>query len=240
MVLSAYEQDIAWDGCDWPRQLGPLLVVSPHLDDAVFGCGDLIAAHPGSTVVTVFAGVPEGFRSLTEWDAVCGFLSAREAVLARRREDRTALGALAAQPVWLPFADAQYGDTPRSVDITRALRRVMKNASCDTVVFPLGLFHSDHALAHAAALILVHRYPDLRWVAYEEPMYRRVPGALADRIDELRRAGLHPTPLAGLAAPPSKQRAVACYRSQLRALATPGRAGHADTLAPERYWRLRA
>ena len=46
MVLSAYEQDIAWDGCDWLRQLGPLLVVSPHLDDAVLGCADLLTRQP--------------------------------------------------------------------------------------------------------------------------------------------------------------------------------------------------
>ena len=37
---------------------------------------------------------------------------------------------------------------------------------------------------------------------------------------------------------PLKRRAVACYRSQLRALSTPGRPGFADVFATEGYWRL--
>jgi hypothetical protein len=35
-----------------------------------------------------------------------------------------------------------------------------------------------------------------------------------------------------------KRDAVACYRSQIRALAT--RRGHADAFEPERYWRVRS
>jgi hypothetical protein len=35
-----------------------------------------------------------------------------------------------------------------------------------------------------------------------------------------------------------KRQAVACYASQLRALATPGRPGHSDALKGERYWEL--
>jgi len=34
------------------------LVISPHLDDAVFSCRQLLAQAPGSVVVTVFAGIP--------------------------------------------------------------------------------------------------------------------------------------------------------------------------------------
>lgn len=32
-----------------------VVVLSPHLDDAVLGCGHLMAAHPGVQVITVFA-----------------------------------------------------------------------------------------------------------------------------------------------------------------------------------------
>lgn len=35
-----------------------LLVVSPHLDDAVLSCGCWLASRPGAAVVTVFAGRP--------------------------------------------------------------------------------------------------------------------------------------------------------------------------------------
>lgn len=216
-----------------------LLVISPHLDDAVFGCGDLIAAHPGAIVATVFAGVPEKFNGLTEWDAICGFLSAREAVLARRREDETALGVLAARPVWLPFSDAQYGETPRSVEITRALRGVLKEAGCDTVAFPLGLFHSDHRLAHGATLALLREGFGMQWLCYEDTFYRCIPGLVHERVERLAHGYRVAEPLlnnAGLTS--AKRAAVYCYASQIRALSSAGRPGHVDALTPERYWPL--
>ncbi len=77
----------------------PVAVLSPHLDDAVFSCGvlscgDLIAASGEAVVATVCAGVPPSAETLTEWDAVCGFGSARQAITARREEDRAALSTL--------------------------------------------------------------------------------------------------------------------------------------------------
>jgi LmbE family N-acetylglucosaminyl deacetylase len=216
-----------------------LLVVSPHLDDAVFGCGDLIAAHPGSVVVTVFAGIPERFHGLTEWDAVCGFLSAREAVLSRRREDETALALLAAHPVWLSFRDAQYGAPARSIEVTRALRGVLKETSCDTVVFPLGLFHSDHEITHSASLALMREGRPLQWLCYEDTFYRCIPGLVQRRVDRLADRHRVAAPVlnsAGLTS--AKRQAVYCYASQLRALSTAGRPGHLDALTPERYWPL--
>ena len=68
--------------CDERRTMessenGKVLVLSPHLDDAVFGCGELIARCPGAIVLTLLAGAPEGFNVLTEWDAASGFTSAQ-------------------------------------------------------------------------------------------------------------------------------------------------------------------
>src|SRR5919106_5159209 len=70
--------------------LGRVLVVSPHLDDAVFGCGELLAACPGSIVTTVFAGAPK-HSELTEWDAAAGFRAGQDVMAARREEDQQAL-----------------------------------------------------------------------------------------------------------------------------------------------------
>ena len=59
-----------------PMMPGDVLVVSPHCDDAVFSCGDLIA-HPRASVVTIFAGhLPSG-SDLTPWDASSGFMPRR-------------------------------------------------------------------------------------------------------------------------------------------------------------------
>jgi LmbE family N-acetylglucosaminyl deacetylase len=83
-----------------------MIAVSPHFDDAVFGCGALLAGHPGARVVTVFAGLPRDAARSTEWDTRSGFADAREAVAQRRREDRRGLALLKAEPLWLDFADA--------------------------------------------------------------------------------------------------------------------------------------
>ena len=219
--------------------MGRLLVISPHLADAVFACGDLLASHPGSTVVTVFAGIPDEATMLTEWDATCGYLNARQAVLSRRREDETALHMLAARPVWLSFCDAQYARCCRILDVSRRLRGVLKDTTCDTVLFPLGLFHSDHELAHRAALLLMHDARPLRWLCYEDTFYRCIPGLVQQRVAQLTEAYEVAAPVlnaSGLTA--AKRRAIHCYRSQLRGLSSAGRPGHLDAFKPERYWPL--
>ena len=39
-------------GLPQPGELDRVVIVSPHLDDAVLGCANFMAAHPGATVVT--------------------------------------------------------------------------------------------------------------------------------------------------------------------------------------------
>src|SRR5256885_6374496 len=90
-------------------ELHRLVVVSPHFDDAVLGCGQLLSAHPGATVVTVLAGRPESYPAeVTQWDAGGGFEPGDDVVAARREEDRNALAVFDATSVWLEFSDHQY------------------------------------------------------------------------------------------------------------------------------------
>jgi LmbE family N-acetylglucosaminyl deacetylase len=223
-------------------RLQRLLVVSPHSDDAVFACGDLLAAHPGALVLTVFAaGPPAGDDALRAWDADCGFLTGDDVMKARRDEDRAALSILAARPVWLAFRDDQYGRDAGAEDVAAAISVVVDRLRPTTVIAPAGIFHRDHALTHEAAMLARRHHTDRAWLLYEDAIYRRLPGDLvAGRLAELRDAGITATraPLGGAPASPLKRRAVACYRSQLRGLATAGRAGPDDAFAPEAYWRL--
>ena len=136
---------------------GPVVVVSPHLDDGVFGCGQLLAAHPGSVVVTVFAGRPPRYDGLTAWDAAAGFRPGDDVVGLRRDEDRAALALLRARPVWLDFRDAQYGDSPSVDAVSGALEAAIREVDAPSVFIPLGLFHSDHHLAHDASLGVMRR-----------------------------------------------------------------------------------
>jgi LmbE family N-acetylglucosaminyl deacetylase len=223
--------------------LGKLLVISPHLDDAVFGCGELLASHPGAVVVTVFAGIPAQSWWAPEWDTACGFASAREAVSVRRREDREALEILDAQPCWLNCLDAQYRHRKPPQGVGLKLARALRRHDADTIAIPLGLFHEDHKIAHEAALGLLRPSQGKRWIVYGDALYRRIPGLMQERLSLVERAGASLEALPGRPAPGpqvQKSRAVRCYASQLRGLSSAGRPGHADVLAPETYWRLSA
>lgn len=215
----------------------PALLVSPHLDDAVFGCGQWLGAHPGTRVVTVFAGLPADGGMRTDWDRRCGFASAREAVLARREEDRAALALLGGEPCWLDFGDSQYGAPATASAVAGALSPLLeRQGEDDAFVFPLGLFHSDHRLVHEACMAAWRRHPRPA-LLYEDALYRGIPGLQQQRLAELLRLGLQLTPAKEkpVEAAATKARAVQCYASQLRAF---GPDGYDDTARPERRWRF--
>lgn len=224
-----------------PRRL---LVISPHLDDAVFSCGALLAAETDAVVCTVFAGTPE-VQMVTGWDTECGFSDAHQAMDARRAEDIAALEILGARARHLAFLDSQYAEdgaqTTRA--IADALADVIHSGRHDAVLIPAGLFHSDHELVHRAALAACMADAARLCIAYEDGLYRRMDGLVQQRLAALQSGGIEATPwletidVAGLPRfMEAKQRAVQCYASQLRAF---GPHGYDDVLAPERFWTLR-
>src|SRR5688500_13646524 len=122
---------------------GSLLALSPHLDDAVFACGDLIASQPVTFVATVFTAGPspgDGRRRL--WDADCGFHDGQPVMRVRRAEARAALSLLAALPMWLPFRDAQYRAHGEVTDVATVLDAVIRCLRPSMLAMPLGMFHS--------------------------------------------------------------------------------------------------
>jgi LmbE family N-acetylglucosaminyl deacetylase len=215
------------------------LFVSPHLDDAVFACGEVITSSPRATVATLFAGRPPGGMPLTPWDLDAGFRAGDDVIGARREEDREAMAALGAHAVWLDFCDDQYGRRAADAELIEALARVVDRGAFGAVWLPLGLFHGDHARASDATLALMARCADPTFRAYEDAMYRRIPHLVERRLEALRVRGytlVRDRVAVDRAAHARKRDAVACYRSQIRALAT--RDGHADALAGEAYWRV--
>lgn len=216
------------------------IVVSPHLDDAVFGCGRWLAAHPGATVVTVFAGVPGDAGQRTDWDVRSGFERADEAMAMRRREDRAALDLLGASTCWLDFCDGQYGQSTTPAAIAAALRSLLRHAEPEELLLPLGLFHPDHRLVHEAALLALAESPPLVVpivLGYEDALYRALPGLLQQRLSALHGANIEATSVEPAVDrdPAAKRQAVACYASQLPMFSA---ATLADLSRPERYWRL--
>ncbi|GAA1717661.1 hypothetical protein GCM10009745_78030 [Kribbella yunnanensis] len=89
-----------------------VLVVSPHLDDAVLSAGATIAALTGQgvdvTVCTVFAGAatPPYSEFARQFHAMCGL--GDDAVARRRQEDLEATEILGARSLHLPFLDSIY------------------------------------------------------------------------------------------------------------------------------------
>jgi LmbE family N-acetylglucosaminyl deacetylase len=223
-----------------PAPLSRFLILSPHCDDAVFACGNLLGSHPGSIVATLFAARPSVDLPLTEWDHAAGFLPGEDIMGCRRAEDEAALSLLGATPLWMDFLDSQYKPVHSIADLAAAVEHLIGAVQPAAVFAPLGLFHSDHQAVHEAAMRVAGRHPERNWFLYEDVNYRRIPGLTAERLQNLGARGVMPRPVS-FPLKDTEQRkaeAVSCYRSQLRALATKGRTGHLDAFAAERYWRL--
>lgn len=221
---------------------GRLVTISPHYDDAVLSCGNLLAARPGSTVLTVFTGTPPDAASVTtDWDRRCGFPDARQAMDARSGENEAALRMLQLQGMDLGLLDSQYVEEGQDGRLTAALAAALSHLRPRVVLVPLGLFHSDHMRVSDAALRIRGLFRRCLWLAYEEVPYRDKPGLVQGRLAELLTRHVSATPAAIHPAPsPLKPRAVQAYRSQLRAMGLNGQAGRGDGASPpeERYWRL--
>lgn len=174
-----------------------MLLISPHLDDAVFSCAARIAreAETGAkvTVATVFSHACRGSK-------------AGPGYAARREEDRRGVRRLGATPRWLGLVDAPernpfyadfrsivLGTAPEDratlAVVRRRLAGLLAELTPDVLYLPLGVgTHIDHRLVFAAATALPATCPRL---FYEDQPYAMVDGAVGLRLAEL---GLAPVP----------------------------------------------
>jgi len=198
----------------------------------VLGCAGLVAAHPGALVVSVTAGRP-GPHPLTEWDRRCGFSEGDDVVGRRRQEDEIALEHLGASALWLDFLDRQYADgkPPERDDVAAAIRAAVDGV--ELVASPLGLEHPDHLVTAQACFDVARSLPSVRWIIYEDAIYRSTPGAMEEVVSRLADAGYSLRPLQVESAD-AKRAAVTCYASQVHGLG--GLLD--DAYQPERYWDL--
>jgi len=122
-------------------ELERVVIVSPHLDDAVLGCANFMAAHPGATVITVFAGNPPEYPTspMRKWDVQSGFAPGDDVMETRRREDDAALAILDATPVHLDFVEHTYnsGDRPVAPDVVVDVLAPALAALCTATLFAL-------------------------------------------------------------------------------------------------------
>lgn len=178
-------------GGEW-FAIGPLLVLAPHPDDEVLGCGGLVIAHrerglPVHAVIMTDGGLGDSGRERSE--------AYRET---RRAESRAAAEVLGG--VDLTFLDVPDGKLAAHPEAADAVREVIRRLRPATVVFPSPFeVHPDHrATALHAARALEGAPAPRRLLACE------IGAATASNVL------LEITPYMA-----KKERAVECYRSQL-------------------------
>jgi LmbE family N-acetylglucosaminyl deacetylase len=127
------------------------VILSPHLDDAVWSCFSLLAREDDVLVATVFAGIPDGEPGW--WDAQCGITDSAAHVRDRRAEDESVLGSLGREAVHLDLLDGQYREArvPAREIVAALAERV---PAVRRVYAPGGIGHPDHALVRDAGALL--------------------------------------------------------------------------------------
>ncbi len=89
------------------------VILSPHLDDAVFSCWHLIT-QPDAEVITIFAGIPAS-NTATLWDRLCGERNSAVMMRRRRTENESALRANGISYRNLDYLDTQYLHGKRNI-----------------------------------------------------------------------------------------------------------------------------
>jgi hypothetical protein len=249
-----------------PLATAPLLIVSPHLDDAALSCAALIARPLPVDVLTLFAGEPDPPRQ-GGWDRTIGFPDSAASMRVRREEERAAfagtphrlhlLGLLAGQHLAGPRPEGDRGA------IADAVMRWNGQAEHGVVAIPAGAGltpgrlrgrirrivgatlrptqHPDHLFARDAVLEeVIPLADDVQVVLYEEFPYSWVKGA-DDSVARLaRRHGLAAERVAVRVDRGVKAGRIALYATQVPHLGVDGRRVDRpeDLPGEERYWLL--
>jgi LmbE family N-acetylglucosaminyl deacetylase len=162
----------------------PILVLSPHPDDAVLGCWSALekAGHP-VVVVNVFAGIPPAGTS-GGWDRECGVADSSEMMRRRHEEDSRALAVAGTTAVNLNWLDRQYTDENRDIERIAATVRLALPHGWSALYAPAALGgytpllgtvgmtlapHTDHEATREVALHLER--PDVPAIFYAELVY---------------------------------------------------------------------
>lgn len=214
--------------------MNPVLVISPHFDDAVLSTGQFLAGRPDTVVATVFTAPPKNAGVVTAYDAKCGLTDAGQAVTVRRAEDAAALALLRAEQSCWGFVDYQYGEP---VDVKALSVRIVQEAcAAEFVLAPLGLIHPDHVAVRQAVLDAKPRLRVPLWLYEELPARITYPEHVADALKAVQARGFAPR-LGSIGTGPLDRKLAAlwCYRSQIH---LPEFANIHDVLVGERFWSV--
>jgi LmbE family N-acetylglucosaminyl deacetylase len=243
----------------------PMLVLSPHFDDAALSCAALIARKKPVDVLTVFAGKPDPPRQ-GAWDRRTGFSDSTESNRARRAEEHAAFVGSPHRLTFLDLVELDYLAGPRAPDdaktIGAAVSRWLERNADGVVAVPAGagqragpitrvrrrmgvqipLRHLDHVFVRDAALDAVPFHSGAEAVLYEEFPY--LWGGPADREVRhiVRTRGLSAERIITTIDPGAKASRISVYASQVPYLSVQGKRVDLPETLPEeeRYWVLRS
>jgi LmbE family N-acetylglucosaminyl deacetylase len=218
---------------------GSLLVISPHLDDAVLSCEALLKFARDVRVLTIFGGDAPSGAPIAEWDLQCGFSAGMNVMEARRTEDAQALATLGAIPLWGEELQEGYRTEPANLDrITALIIDTIDATSPSHFLFPLGLKHPDHLMVAAASGNAARARELTTSFVYAERPYAQAKklGVVSTRRSELSASGAEfATERLPRGVRRGDQSAIRCYPTQLRGLRMSAlRIG----IFRERYWRI--
>lgn len=247
---------------DWNSE--PILVVSPHYDDAILSAFAVFASRPTAprAVLTVFSGEPSE-RLHTEWDAACGFSDSSMAITERRAEDAAAFAGLAVDRLGADLLETQHRQgRPLDDDRDALVGAVMTwfGRTNGLVLLPVGaggernlvqkvrwrIPHPRWGLGGGSIPNIDHLWisdvlidalpPDVPVGLYEEQPYSWIgPGDV--RAAQLARLGRTFRSLVTAVDRREKARRIECYRSQVPLLFSPWVRDIASVVRPtERVW----
>jgi LmbE family N-acetylglucosaminyl deacetylase len=208
------------------QRVATLVVVSPHLDDAVLSLGAYIAQASRSgrrvVVLTVFAGNPNSGLRAGGWDNRGGFATEGEASTTRRQEDLEACSLLGAESHWLPLSEADYRDGFDWERSEELVSDALAEVGPDEVVVPgFPLTNPDHLWLTTVILgswsgptALYAEQPYRYWIRRDRPRPEAPPLGDEGRRTAGEWVRLHAT----LSEMRRKRRAILAYRSQMKLL----------------------
>lgn len=170
----------------WKR----VLVLAPHPDDEVFGCGGTLArmAESGAVICVVVA-----------TDGAARATNHSDAIATREAESRTAATVLGLpEPIFwrLPDGGLNYDE-----ELVARIVKVITDWQADLVLAPSALeSHPDHYALALAASEAVRRHPDGLTIAFYEVGVPLKPNTLVDITPVLKK----------------KHAAMTCFKSELR------------------------
>jgi N-acetylglucosamine malate deacetylase 1 len=181
-----------------------VLVVAPHPDDEILGCGGVMARHAAAGdevhVVVVTRGHPDVFSA-----------ESIERTRAELKKAHTLLGVRTV--MFLDFPAPRLDTVPRHT-VTDSIGRILIDLSPHTIYVPHhGDMHFEHGLVYESVLVAarpLQANSPARILAYETPSETEWGPPRPER-------GFHPTVFVNITAHLDKKlKAMACLESQLR------------------------